>query len=161
MTREQFITRVNEEQEALRRFLTALCLGDRDEADDIAQETLIKAYLSSDTYREQGTFAAWLYKIAHRTFLDHRKSRKDTRPIEEARHVADTSSEADHAFRYQVLYAALAALPPKERTAILLFYLKGYSVKEVAHIVDSTPEAVKKQLERGRTHLKEKIHGTR
>ena len=47
MNREEFIAHIRGEQEQLRRFLLALCLGNRDEADDIAQESLVKAYLSS------------------------------------------------------------------------------------------------------------------
>lgn len=73
MTREQFISLIKSEQEQLRRFLLALCCGNHDEADDIAQETLIKTYLSSSLYQEQGKFTAWLYRIAHNTFIDHRK----------------------------------------------------------------------------------------
>ena len=46
MTREQFIGVIQTEQDSLRRFLLALCCGNRDEADDIAQDTLVKAYLS-------------------------------------------------------------------------------------------------------------------
>ena len=50
MTREQFVEQVGREQAALRRFLTALCCGNGAEADDIAQEALIKAYLRSSQY---------------------------------------------------------------------------------------------------------------
>lgn len=73
MTREQFIRYVEQEQEQLRRFLLALCCGNREEADDIAQDTLVKAYLSSERYRDEGKFTAWLYKIAHNTFLDRKR----------------------------------------------------------------------------------------
>ena len=66
----------------------------------------------------------------------------------------DATFDADRDFRYQPLYMALEKLPPKERTAILLFYLKGYSIKEIADIVDATEDAVKKQLSRGRVKLK-------
>ena len=45
-------------------------------------------------------------------------------------------------------------LPSKERTAILLFYLKGYAIREIAGILDATEDAVKKQLSRGRDKLK-------
>ena len=54
MDRAAFIALAGREQEQLRRFLLALCCGDRTEADDIAQETLVKAYLSSDGYRDEG-----------------------------------------------------------------------------------------------------------
>ena len=69
MDRAQFINLVNGEQEQLRKFLLALCTGKRDEADDIAQEALVKAYLSSSGYQDEGKFTAWLYKIAYNTFV--------------------------------------------------------------------------------------------
>ena len=52
MDRVQFTTLIRGEQESLRRYLLALCCGDSDEANDIAQETLVKAYLSSSGYQE-------------------------------------------------------------------------------------------------------------
>ncbi|MEE1215186.1 MAG: sigma factor, partial [Bacteroidaceae bacterium] len=67
MNREQFTEIVEREQAELRRFLLALCCGDRFLADDIAQEALVKAYLSCAGYQEQGHFVAWLYRIAHNT----------------------------------------------------------------------------------------------
>ncbi len=65
-----------------------------------------------------------------------------------------SSSGADDQFRYQALYAALDELPPLERTALLLFYMEGYSVKEIAEIVGASEEAVKTRLSRGRNHLR-------
>lgn len=157
MDRSQFISLVSGEQEHLRRFLLALCLGNKAEADDIAQETLLKAYLSSGGYHDRGRFAAWLYRIAHNTFLDHRKTQKPTTQIDERWSLADNSARADKTFEYQELYAALAELPPAERTPILLFYLKGYAVKEIAGIVDCSTDAVKMRLMRGREHLRIKL----
>ena len=107
MTREQFITLVKSEQEALRGFLLALCCGKRDDADDIAQETLVKAYLSSAGYRDEGKFRAWLLKIARNTFLNHKASMRTLDDISAARSVASAAS-ADSAFRHQELYMALA-----------------------------------------------------
>ena len=114
MTREQFIALVKSEQEALRGFLLALCCGKRDDADDIAQETLVKAYLSSSAYRDKGKFRAWLFTIARNTFLNHKASKRTFDDISAARSVASATS-ADSAFRHQELYMALATLSPKER----------------------------------------------
>ncbi|MEE1221971.1 MAG: RNA polymerase sigma factor [Bacteroidaceae bacterium] len=156
MTREEFTTFVKAEQEQLRRYLLALCCGNRDEADDIAQESLVKAYLSADTYTDSGRFAAWLYRIAHRTFLDHCRRRRRTSPLETA--AEQTSGErSDEKFRYQELYLALDQLPAGERSSLLLFYIKGYTIHEISQITESSEDAVKKQLSRGRDHLKERI----
>ena len=153
MTREQFITLVKSEQEALRGFLLALCCGKRDDADDIAQETLVKAYLSSAGYRDEGKFRAWLLKIARNTFLNHKASMRTLDDISAARSVASAAT-TDSAFRHQELYMALATLSAKERSAVVMFYMSGYSVKEIADITDCTVDAVKKQLSRGRDNLK-------
>lgn len=150
MTREQFIKIINIEQERLRRFLLALCCGNRDEADDIAQNALLKAYLSISKY--EGT--TWLYRIAYNLFVDTNRCRRTLQSLETLEKHVDATFDADRDFRYQPLYMALEKLPPKERTAILLFYLKGYSIKEIADIVDATEDAVKKQLSRGRVKLK-------
>ena len=156
MNCEQFIALVSTEQESLRRFLLALCVGNRDDADDIAQEALIKAYLARDKIRNDEKLGAWLYRIAYNTFLDHQRSLRSHASIEEADTlVSDTATDAG--FEYQELYTALRTLPPKERTAILLFYLKGYNVREIADIVHSTEAAVRQQLSRGREQLKNKL----
>ncbi|MBQ6050888.1 MAG: RNA polymerase sigma factor [Bacteroidaceae bacterium] len=156
MTREVFITHVEREQEALRGFLLALCCGNRDDADDLAQDTLVKAYISSTGYQDKGKFRSWLFKIAHNTFLNHKASLRMTESIDEARKLISSTS-TDAAFQHQDLYLALRTLPPKERSAITLFYLSGYSIKEIAMITETKEEAVKKQLSRGRDKLKEKL----
>ena len=150
MTREQFIEVIKKEQEPLRRFLLALCCGNRDEADDIAQESLVKAYLSVSKY--EGT--TWLYRIAYHQFIDTTRCRRIMQPMDVLEKQEDASFAADRDFRFQSLYIALEELPPKKRTAILLFYLNGYSIREITDIVEATEDAVKKQLSRGREKLK-------
>lgn len=156
MTREVFIAHVEREQEALRGFLLALCCGKKDDADDIAQDALVKAYLASAGYQDKGRFRSWLFKIAHNTFLNHRASMRTMASIEDAKAVVSSFS-ADSPFQHQDLYLALSTLPPKERSAITLFYLTGYSIKEIAAITETSEDAVKKQLSRGRDKLREEL----
>ena len=156
MTREGFIELVEQEQEALRGFLLYLCCGNKDEADDLAQDALVKAYLSSAGYQEKGRFRSWLFKIAHNTFLNHKASCRTTESLDEARALLSSTS-ADASFAHQDLYLALRTLPPKERSAITLFYFNDYNIKEIAAITETSEDAVKKQLSRGRDKLKEKL----
>ena len=156
MTREQFITQVEREQEALRGFLFALCCGNKSDADDLAQDALVKAYLSCAGYQDKGKFRSWLFKIAHNTFLNNRVSLRTAESIDEARKLVSPLA-ADSGFEHQNLYLALRTLSPKERSAITLYYLSGYNIKEIAAITDTSEDAVKKQLSRGRDRLKEKL----
>ena len=154
MTREVFIALVEREQNALRGFLLALCCGNKTDADDLAQDTLVKAYLSSAGYQNKKNFHSWLFKIAYNTFLNHRASCRTMETLDDARTFVSTKT-ADEGFDHQDLYLALSILPPKERSAITLYYLNGYDIKEIATITGASVDAVKKQLSRGRDKLKE------
>ena len=155
MEREQFITEISEVQESLRRFLLALCGGDRMEAEDIAQEAMVKAYIAMDRFVERAKFATWLFKIAYNTFLDHQRSGKAYTEQLDAAEQLPGGVAADDAFAYQDLYKALGTLPLKEKSALLLFYVSGYSVKEIAKIKGNSQLAVRQQLSRGRTKLRQ------
>ena len=78
-------------------------------------------------------FLSWLFAIAHNTFLNHRKATRTYESLEEAKMVID------------------------KQEAVTLYYLTGYSVEEIATISNSTEDAVKKQLSRGRDKLKSRL----
>ena len=153
MSREQFIACVEREQEALRGFLLALCCGNKDEADDLAQDALVKAYLACSGFSDGGKFRSWLFKIAHNTFLSYKRSLKPTLSIDDACVQALPQSGSGEGTSSD-LYLALSTLPPKERSSITLFYLNGYNIKEIAAITETSEDAVKKQLSRGRDKLR-------
>lgn len=159
MTREQFTAYAERSQRQLRRFLTALCCGDSALADDIAQDTYVKAYLASDTFREEAAFSTWIHTIAYNTYLSYRRSE---RPFMKLDDNTDTTARetADSAFRYQALYQALRRLSDLERNTILLYYMEGYSVKEIAEMTRSAQDVVRQQMSRGRKHLKSLLNKT-
>lgn len=153
MNREQFIHYVENTQKSLRRFLVALCCGDSAFADDIAQEAYIKAYLACDSFNNPDRFNAWIFRIGYNTFINHKRAQRNFADYEEARNVMSAESP-DSQFCYQELYAALNRLSGKERTSVLLYYMEGYSIKEIAEIEETTQDAVKQHLSRGRNHLR-------
>lgn len=106
MTREQFILQIEATQGAFRRFLVALCCGDAAQADDIAQEAYMKAYLKCDALENADKFKAWIFRIGYNAFVDSRRSAMVSDGYDRAQAVASAES-ADEAFRYQELYAAL------------------------------------------------------
>ena len=162
MTRERFTELVAREQEGLRRFLRALC-GDAFEADDIAQDALVKAYVASDRYVERFRFSTWLFRIAYNCWLDRQRKRSPVRTAlthPDAAAVPD-SVRADAGFEYQGLYAALSALSEQEKTSLLLFYMEDKPVREIAEIMDAREGTVKSWLSRGREHLKKHMGNER
>lgn len=153
MTRREFTLQVEQCQQSLRRLLTALCCGDTQLADDLAQDALVKAYIAIDTYRGQGRFLTWVYRIAYNCYLTHLRLNASTLTLDEAR-AAQSADTADASFEYQELYGALALLPPKTRSAVLLFYMEGYASAEIASILQMTDAAVRQHLSRGRRQLR-------
>lgn len=153
MTRSQFARYVESSQLAFRRFLTALCCGDSQLADDIAQEAYLKAYMACDKLEDDSKFNSWLYRIGYNSFISNRRTARFNVGYDEA-YSLPSADFSDEAFRYQELHAALERLPNKELTSVLLYYMEGYSVKEITEVTGASQEAVRTHLSRGRNHLR-------
>lgn len=153
MNRTEFNTLVESTMGGFRRFLTTLCCGDSQMADDIAQDAYVKAYLAGDQLSDVSKFKAWLYRIGYNLFLDGRRKSYVTEGYEAVTEQV-SSEKADSGFTYQELYEALGHLSGTERTSILLYYMEGYSIKEISELECTTSDAVKQHLSRGRRHLR-------
>ena len=156
MSPERFIDLVRAAQESLRRFLLALCGGNAFEADDIAQDALIRAYVASGSFLGLSRFSTWLFRIAYNCYIDRcRKPRAETVPTDTPQALNVTSGEeTDAGFKYQQLYQALDSLQEKEKAAIILHYFEDLSIKEIASILQIPSGTVKYHLSTGRTRLK-------
>lgn len=156
MTRERFIKLLEKEQEGLMKFLLALCDGNYPEAEDLAQETSLKAYLSYRGYIEKFNFSTWLYRIAYNSFIDHK--RKKTIPTEHLDSgINIENNENTGRMEFEGLYSAIDELPLNEKTAILLFYMEDMKIIDIALVMRKPVGTVKSYLSRGRNHLKEKL----
>ncbi len=157
MTKQQFIELATAEQESLRRFLRGLCGGDGFRADDIAQEALLKAYLSFERFQGRSRFSTWLFRIAYNCWYDHLQEYPDNESVDlqEVRNVNDEGLAADRKYEYQQLYAAIGCLTRQEQAVILLFYMEEKSVKEIEVITGMPSGTVRSHLSRARGHLKQ------
>ena len=157
MSPERLIDLVRAEQESLRRFLLALCGGDSQEADDIAQDALVRSYVASGSFLGLSKFSTWLFRIAFNCYIDRcRKIKPETiQPDSPQALDIPATDETDAAFKYQQLYMALDRLQEKEKASIILHYFEDRSIKEIASILEIPPGTVKYYLSIGRNHLKD------
>ena len=157
MTKEQFIKELEIVQEPLRRFLHGLCGGDSFKADDLAQEAMLKAYLSFAKYEGRAKFSTWLFRIAYNCYFDQYRHCPDVdeTSVEKVQNNIRDGRECDYKFEYQQLYMAIANLSPVEKSVILLFYMEEKSIKEIGIIMDMPAGTIKSHLSRARNHLKD------
>ncbi len=155
MDRTQFIQLIEQEQKPLRRFLCALCGGEGFRADDIAQEALLKAYMSFEKFEGRAKFSSWLFRIAYNCFYDNlkRAARDSLSPLDEARELAE-----DNAFEDKIanenLCLAIAKLSETEKAAVLLFYMEDKSLNDIVEILGIPSGTVRSHLSRARKHLR-------
>jgi RNA polymerase sigma-70 factor, ECF subfamily len=147
----------------VRRFARAMSRNDAD-ADDLAQEALLKAYLALRSYRFQAAFSTWLYRVVRNAFLDHARAAGTRHGAHNRTLGAEDELAADPApapddllardqLRAQV-WDALRDLPLEFRTALVLFDLEGLSHEEVAAVEGVALGTVKSRLSRGRAQLR-------
>jgi len=125
-------------------------LGDWDEARDLAQETLARAYHCLDKYDKERPFGTWLCTIAARLATDRLRRRKTRARVEEAlshdeRHVTDPETSLS-------LREALDQLTPRQRQAVVLCDLHGFTATEAAAMIGCSASTIRVQrfLARGR-----------
>lgn len=132
-----------------------------DDASDAAQDVFVRAFNSLATFRQGGSFPAWLFAIAgnhlrtrFRLFSSHQR-KIDAAAIEAASAASpDPFDEMEKALRAEELRRAVSALPPDMRWPVELYYFAELSVAETARVMGLGEEAVKTRLFRARKALR-------
>jgi RNA polymerase sigma-70 factor (ECF subfamily) len=138
-------------------------LGDRAEAEDVAQETFLRFVRKIGGWQPGGAILkTWLYRVAINLCIDRRRKRVPV-PLEEAPEMADTgAANPDEALdRKRQVRAALDHLPERQKKAIVLVYYQGNSNKEVAELLGLSVDAVESLLARARRSLKSRLADVR
>lgn len=127
-------------------------LGDRDAAEDLAQEVFLKLYASPGSYKPTAKLSTWLYRVTHNACIDEIRKRRN-RPVElpPAIHSPGTSEPDELA---EAVRAAVASLPEKQRTAVVLQRYEDLSYQEIAEVLGTSVPAVESLLFRARQTLK-------
>ncbi len=142
-----------------------------EDAKDVTQEALIKAFKSIQSFRGDSGFSTWLYRILVNTCKDElRKRRGNTVSLEQGRQ-SDSGFEAielaDETFAPEVVLEsvttrqtineAIRALPEQNRTAVILRDVQGYSYEDIGVLLGCPVGTVKSRINRGRHLLKESL----
>jgi RNA polymerase sigma-70 factor (ECF subfamily) len=138
----------------LRAFAIGLC-GKTDGADDLVQETLVRAWANKTAFQPGTNLVAWLYTILRNAFYtEFRKRRHEVADTDGqfAATLASRPSQESH-IEFQDFRAALAKLPDDQREALLLVGSSGLSYEEAAQICDCALGTMKSRVYRARTRL--------
>jgi len=140
----------------LRAFAVSLS-HDRDQAEDLIQETLLSACRNIDRFEPGTNLAAWLFTILRNHFYsEYRKRRRDVQDVD-GRYTRSLVAQHEQTIRteYEELWAALAQLPEGMRDLLLLVGVGGVSYPEAARICGCATGTAKSRVHRARRRLAE------
>lgn len=139
---------------SLRAFAISLC-GQVDRADDLVQDTLLRALSHIDRFERGTNLNAWLFTILRNLF--HSEYRKRRREVEDpdGSYAARLKTQPEQASRldFEDFRTALAKLPPDQREALLLVGASGFSYEEAATICTCAVGTIKSRVNRARSRL--------
>ena len=154
----------NELMDAHEDRVFAVCLRmlrDREAALDATQDTFLTVFRKADRYQAKAAFSTWLYRVAVNTCYDHlrRAKRKRTTSIPEGHDSPDPSTDAllEAVEVRPDIEAALAALSPEFRAAVVLVDLQGMSLEQASDTLEVPVGTIKSRLFRARKQLSESL----
>lgn len=136
-------------------------LKNREEAEEVAQDTFVKLFKSLNKFKGDSKFSTWIYKVTYNTSLDRIKRNKreyDTIPIDDFSEnqiktietVLDSIDESD---RNKMIQDCIHLLPSEEGFLLTLFYFEEQSLEEISKIIDCNTNNIKVKLYRSRKKL--------
>ncbi|UFU03933.1 RNA polymerase sigma factor SigE [Ruania suaedae] len=139
--------------------------GNRADAEDLTQEVFVRVFRSLHSYAP-GTFEGWLHRITTNLFLDGQRRKKRIRfdvlgPAAERVPAAGDSGSPERRYEHDNLdadvQAALDAMKPQYRAAVVLCDIEGLSYEEIAAVLDVSMGTVRSRIHRGRAQLRKSL----
>lgn len=146
---------------------------DRQEAEDIVQDTFLKVYQNRYAYKEIAKFSTWIYTITAnlaKTVLRKQRNRKlfffsrlgpEDKDMEFPSHERDAQSKIEGKFDERAIQRAIIKLPEHFRTAIILRDIQELSYEEISNIINAPLGTVKSRINRARLKLQEELEEMR
>ncbi|MFW2544656.1 RNA polymerase sigma factor [Primorskyibacter sp. 2E107] len=140
--------------------------GDRAEAEDVAQDALLKLWRIAPDWRAgEAQVTTWLYRVTANLCIDRLRRRHGGPALDAIPEPVDETPSAAAAMqsraRAQALQGALDQLPDRQRQAVILRHIEGLSNPEIAQIMDIGPRAVESLTARGKRMLEALLSGRR
>ncbi|HEX3127767.1 MAG TPA: sigma-70 family RNA polymerase sigma factor [Thermoanaerobaculia bacterium] len=159
--REAFADLVDRHKDAVVNYLTRLT-GNRDRAEDLAQETFLRLFRSAGSYSEQGLLRGYLFRIATNLVRSEERREKRLRllmPFLGRPEHAEPAAPSGMLRRelHREVSAAVAQLPLRFRVPLVLHEIEGWAYADIAQALGCREGTVKSRIHRGRQHLKERL----
>ena len=155
-----FDSLVDQHWEAVYRLVYHLCGRNVHDAQDLAQETFLKAIANRGSFRPGTNLKAWLLRIASNAFLDQRRRRKTAKatPLE-AEPAVNAADAAEGDERMQMIGTAIQQLDDVQRTVFMLRTQEDLSFREIAGMLDTTEETARWHMLQARRRLMKMLEG--
>ena len=154
---EAFTRLVDRHLAGLQKFLIRMTDNAAD-ADELAQEAFLRIWSHAQRWQpDRVRFTTWLFRIARNLAIDRHRKRRETSDdhLEQiVDHAADAGQTIDTERRHTLMQKAIAQLPERQRTALVLCHFDGMSNPEAAAVLEVTVEALESLLSRARRTLK-------
>ena len=165
--RHSFALIIDRYQAPLKRYILRLGCADKNDVEDVLQETFLKCYVNLNSYDSDLKFSSWLYRIAHNetiNFFRKRKSRPKPVTQEESLEIFEKIAEENNFFDdllkesdAKERYNALNHLEEKCRSTIVLRYFEGKNYSEISDILKIPEGTVATNINRGKKKLNEML----
>lgn len=137
------------------------------DAEDVVQESFIKAFQRIHQFKGEVTFGAWLKRIVINRSIDFLKARKQRLVELDENYLQVTEDEdwtVDSDITIDQVKVAIEKLPEKYRFVVMMFLIEGFDHREISQVLDLTETTSRTRLLRGKSYLKEllkeKVYGT-
>lgn len=150
--KEEFCNKIKQCEVSM-YYLAYSIVKNKDDASDVINESILKAYEKLDKLKNEEVFKSWILRIVHNTAIELIRKNKDVINIEEVNNTLEVKESSDVETKL-TLRDAINKLKNPYREVIILFYYEDFSTEKISKITNSNIFTVRKQLSRARKQLK-------